>query len=300
MMPAYFSGFMRPDMRFAALDVETANRRQGSICQIAVVVFDGDQEVAGDVVLVDPEEDFDAINTGIHGIDTSSVQGAMTFPAVHARLSKILAGQHVLSHHSFDRIAISQASLRYGFETFQCRWVDSCLVSRKVWPHLRDEGGFGLKNLATRFDFALRHHDALEDARVAGRIMLRAMQESGIGLEEWATASAPRPRGGYRGSTRDVTREGDGDGPLVGQCIVFTGNFSIDKNDLADMAHIAGAAVRKRVSKETTMVVVGELVAGVVGADGKSSNLRDAERLSAKGSTIQFATESDFRELVRE
>ena len=66
------------------------------------------------------------------------------------------------------------------------------------------------------------------------------------------------------------------------------------------MAHIAGAAVRKRVSKETTMVVVGELVAGVVGADGKSSNLRDAERLSAKGSTIQFATESDFRELVRE
>jgi hypothetical protein len=27
MMPAYFSGFMRPDMRFAALDVETATIR---------------------------------------------------------------------------------------------------------------------------------------------------------------------------------------------------------------------------------------------------------------------------------
>ena len=61
----------------------------------------------------------------------------------------------------------------------------------------------------------------------------------------------------------------------------------------------SGAAVRKRVTQETTMVVVGELQAGVVGADGKSSNLRYAEQLAAKGAPILLVTEDDFRELVR-
>lgn len=285
-------------MRFAALDVETANRRQRSICQVAVVVFDGGREIAGDVVLVDPREAFDAMNMGIHGIEPDHVRGALTFPEVHGRLSRILAGHHVLSHHTFDRIAIAQASSHHSLQTFKCTWVDSCVVSRKVWPHLKEAGGFGLKNLAQQFGIELRHHDALEDARAAGRIMLRAMEESGIGLAEWAKASAPRARDGFQGSTRDITREGDGDGPLLGEQIVFTGNFTVDKFDLSDMAHVAGAAVRKRVTKETTMVVVGELLSDVVGDDGKSNNLRYGEQLAAHGASILFVTEDDFRQPV--
>lgn len=286
-------------MRFAALDVETANRRQRSICQVAVVVFDNGREIAGDVVLVDPQDEFDAMNIGIHGIDAARVRGALTFPQVHDRLSRILAGQHVLSHHTFDRIAIGQASSHHGLDTLQCRWVDSCIVARNVWPQLRDAGGFGLKNLARHFGIELRHHDALEDARAAGRIMLRAMEESGNDLDHWAERSAPRSRGAFRGSARDIARDGDGDGPLLGEHIVFTGDFTVNKFELADMAHVAGAAVRKRVTQETTMVVVGELQVGLVGDDGKSSNFRYAEQLVAGGAPILFVTEDDFRELVR-
>lgn len=286
-------------MRFAAIDVETANRRQRSICQVAVVVFDGGKEIAGDVVYVDPQDDFDPINVGIHGIDPSRVRGALTFPQVHGRLSGILAGQHVLSHHTFDRIAMGQAASHHGLQALQCTWLDSCLIARQVWPQLADSGGFGLKNLARHFGISLRHHDALEDARAAGHIMLRAIDESGVDLTQWAALGTPKPRGSYDGSKRDITRSGDGDGPLIDESIVFTGNFTVDKFELADMAHIAGAAVRKRVTQETTMVVVGELQAGVVGADGKSSNLRYAEQLAAKGAPILLVTEDDFRELVR-
>lgn len=286
-------------MRFAAIDVETANRRQRSICQVAVVVFDGEKEVASDVVYVDPEDDFDPINISIHGIDSARVRGALTFPQVHSRLSGILAGQSVLSHHTFDRIAMGQAASHHGLQVLQCTWLDSCLIARQVWPDLASQGGFGLKNLARHFGISLRHHDALEDARVAGQIMLLAMEASGTDLLRWAQLSMPKPRGSYGGSKREITREGDGDGPLIDESIIFTGNFTVDKFELADMAHMAGAAVRKRVTQETTMVVVGELPAGVAGADGKSSNLRRAEQLAAKGAPILLVTEDDFRELVR-
>lgn len=286
-------------MRFAALDVETANRRQRSICQVAVVVFEDGREIAGDVVLIDPEEDFEAMNVGLHRIHPDDVRGAMKFPALHARLGPILAGHHVVSHHTFDRIAIRQACEHYALEPFDCRWLDSCVVSRKTWPDLKASGGYGLANLADHFGIHFTHHDALEDARAAGLVMLRAIEESGAGLDHWEAVCAPRSRGNYAGSKRDVTREGDGDGPLLGETVVFTGNFTVDKYDLADMAHIAGAAVRDRVTRETTMLVVGYLHPDVVGADGKSGNLRKAERLVAKGSRIPFIIEDDFRELVR-
>jgi DNA polymerase-3 subunit epsilon len=286
-------------MRFAAIDVETANRRQRSICQLAVVVFENGREIAGEAVLVNPGEEFDPVNVAIHGIEAKDVQGAMMFPQLHARLAGFLGGHYVLSHHTFDRIAIGQASLHHGLGAIECNWVDSCAVAKAVWPHLRDAGGHGLKNLAREFDIPLRHHDALEDARVAGRLLVRAMEESGNDLAHWAKFSAPRSRGSYRGSSVDIAREGDGDGPLLGERVVFTGNFTVDKFELADMAHVAGAAVRKRVTKETSMVVVGELVAGVVGEDGKSSNLRYAEELALNGANILFVTEADFRELVR-
>ena len=69
-------------MKFVALDVKAANRSRRSICQIAVVVFSEGQEVASDVVLVNPHETFDPINVGIHGIGPDHVQHAMPLGAV--------------------------------------------------------------------------------------------------------------------------------------------------------------------------------------------------------------------------
>lgn len=286
-------------MKFAALDVETANRHRRSICQVAVVVFEDGREIAGDVVLVDPEDEFEAMNRSIHGIGPDDVKGAMIFPSVHARLHPILAGLFVISHHTFDPVAIRQACERYQLDDFGCRWVDSCAAARKAWPELKERGGHGLRNLATHFGIPLVHHDALEDARVAGMLMMKAIAETGVDLDGWLGAQKRSPAASYAGSRGSLRREGDGDGPLMDECIVFTGNFSVDKFDLADMAHIAGAAVRERVTRETTMLVVGAQDRRVVGSTGKSSNQRQAEKLVAEGRPLLIVTEMDFRELIR-
>ena len=73
----------------------------------------------------------------------------------------------------------------------------------------------------------------------------------------------------------------------------------MDKYDLADMAHIAGAAVRKGMSRQITMVVAGQQDQSVVGPTGKSGKLRQAEEMAAEGMPILIVNEDDFRELVR-
>lgn len=286
-------------MKFAALDVETANRQQRSICQVAVVVFENGREIAGDVVYVDPEDEFDPFHVRLHGIGQEQVRGALKFSEVHTRLKPILAGHYVVSHHTFDPVAIRQACSFHQLEDLHCRWLDSCAASRRAWPHLKEQGGHGLRNLADHFGLRFRHHDALEDARTAGLLMLRAMEETGIDLDGWVDATKPRARDGYSGSKRMLTREGDGDGPLLGEMIVFTGNFSVDKYELADMAHISGAAVREGISRNVTMVVVGQQDERVVGASGKSEKQRRAEEMVAQGRPILIVNEEDFRELVR-
>lgn len=68
-------------MRFISVDLETANPRMSSICQIGVVTFENGKEVDAEVRLVDPQDYFDPYNVAIHGITENQVRG----PLRHAR-----------------------------------------------------------------------------------------------------------------------------------------------------------------------------------------------------------------------
>ncbi|RZA22971.1 MAG: transposase, partial [Proteobacteria bacterium] len=66
--------------RFVAIDVETANAKRASICQIGLVVYDNRKVVDEWSTLVNPEDDFHPINVSIHGIGRRSIASAPTLP----------------------------------------------------------------------------------------------------------------------------------------------------------------------------------------------------------------------------
>jgi DNA polymerase-3 subunit epsilon len=178
---------------FVAIDLETANRNTRSICQIGIVVYEDGREVASDVVLVDPREPFEAMNIRVHGIRDSHVAGAACFPDLHGWLEKHLQDRIVVAHGNFDRGALKNACAHHVLPAFACRWLDSVTIARRAWPHLRGEGGgHGLANLARVFGVQFRHHDALEDARAAGLLTLRALDETGWTLEYCFGRAKPR------------------------------------------------------------------------------------------------------------
>ena len=170
---------------FVALDVETANADFASICSIGLVHFKRGAVFKSLTILVDPEDQFDPINTSIHGIRPEDVAGKPTMAKVFPVIGAALQDAAIVHHSPFDRTALSRAAIKDGTGGLPCFWLDNLQVARKTWDHFRMDGGYGLANLAQAFGLQFRHHDAAEDARVAGMLLLRAIADGGIGLQQW-------------------------------------------------------------------------------------------------------------------
>ncbi len=176
------------NLTFNAIDVETANSDPSSICQIGIVsVRDG--EIKRQLsVLVNPETKFNEFNVRLHGIDHHAVTGSFSLPRLEARLRRMLEGRVLVSHTSFDRRAMDGAMERYGLRPLCARWLDSAMVARRAWPR-KYRSHWNLAAIAGDLGIVFRHHDAAEDARAAGEIVLRACLDTGLDIDGWLRQS---------------------------------------------------------------------------------------------------------------
>ena len=285
-------------LTFNAIDVETANADRASICQIGIAhVQDGgirDQWKT----LINPEDWFDPWNVLIHGINEDGVRNSPTLPEVREELRRRLRGSVLVSHTSFDRVAFERAMTRYDLEQLQVTWLDSARIARRAWPDSYGTRGWGLKNIARDLGISFKHHDALEDARAAAEIVLHACAVSELDIDGWLQRVnrpilLPSP-----GSAPSERREGNAEGPLYGETIVFTGALGVPRREAADLAVSSGCSVTPSVTKNVTILVVGTQDMDKLNGYDKSSKHRKAEALIDKGIDIQILSESDFSELI--
>ena len=173
-------------MNFVALDVETANADMASICQIGIAKFKDGQLVDEWSSRIDPEDYFDDINIDIHGIDEEAVVGAPTFPEVVGELSNYLSGSVCVSHTHFDRVSLGRAFEKYNLEAIETVWLDSARVARRTWEDCARRG-YGLANICEKIGYNFKHHDALEDAKASGQVLLAAIEKTGLDVNSWLT-----------------------------------------------------------------------------------------------------------------
>lgn len=280
------------DLSFVALDVETANERRWSICQLGLVRFTYGRPEATLDALVDPETEFDPWNVSIHGISEDAVRGQPRLCDVAERLVEFVGDSIVVSHTSFDRAAMHQGHVRYEIAPPEWTWLDSSRVARRAWKEFAHKG-YALANLARHCGVAFTSHHAAEDARAAGEILVRACMESGVGVSDWVTRSR-HPLSGSGSGSHGVSRDGDPEGPLSGEVIVFTGELSTPRATLAAEAAGLGCDVRDSVTRKTTLLVVGRQDGAKLRGFTKSRKQRKAEELIAEGQEIQILGESDF------
>lgn len=278
-------------MNFVAIDVETANPDFASICQVGVAAFrDGTLRDTWES-LVDPEGYFDEMNVAVHGIDERTVRGAPKWRTVYELLAPWLQGHVVASHTPFDRAALFRACEKNGLSQYNCTWLDTARVVRRAWPAFAQKG-YGLANVTKHLNIQFQHHNAKEDARAAGEVLLRAMMETGFTVEQWLDQTtkpiyATPPSG-----------PSNPDGPLFGETLVFTGALLMLRREAAELAAAAGCEVDSGVTKRTTVLVVGDQDIARLAGHEKSSKHRKAEELMAHGQRIRIVGESDFRRLL--
>ena len=287
--------------RFFALDVETANADRASLCQVGIVEICNCEVVDKWATLIDPEDWFDPFNSSIHGIDDHAVRGAPTFPEVYERLSKDLTGRIVVSHTAFDRTAISRAAERYGLPLPSIHWLDSARIVRRAWPNKYGKRGYGLQNVASDLGIHYEAHDALEDARAAGEVVVRACADTGLGIDDWCQLLLRRTKTTRRtGPAGPIRQDGNPGGPLYGEVVVFTGTLEVSRHEAAAQAAEAGCSVQDSVTKKTTILVVGVQNRSLLRGYDKSSKHRKAEGLIGRGADLQILSERDFKDLLIE
>ncbi len=229
-------------MDFVALDVETANADLASICAVGLVHFRGGQVFRSLELLIDPQDDFDPTNVAIHGITPDRVVGKPTMEQAIPAIGQQLADCAIVHHSPFDRSAFQKAAERFGVQAPDVVWLDSLRIARRAWLHFQVAGGYGLANLCDAFNISFRHHDATEDARAAGLIVLRAIADTGIPLEQWPDR-CNRPLHWTSGEEARPARRGNPAGALAGETVAFTGRLQIARSKAADLASAVGCDV---------------------------------------------------------
>lgn len=285
------TGILTEQERFAFIDVETANSDTTSICQIGVVVFENNVEVSSWSTLVDPLSHFSSSNIRIHGIAADDVIGQPSFAELYDDLRGQLENQIVFSHTLFDQRSITGAADQVGLSLFDHRWFDSTRVIRQTWPRY-SKRGYGLANLTKEFQIEFAHHDALEDARAAALILVRAFEESDAGLHDWLERLETKSQS--KRATRVAKLEGSSTGLLAGEVVVITGEPIAGKKIASEAINSLGAAVYPSVTKQTSILLVcGDSVAQKTGKQKK------AEQYIGQGQRIEIMSEEEFIILLR-
>lgn len=191
---------------------------------------------------------------------------------------------------------MARALEKYGLGQIECAWLDTARVVRRCWEEC-SQRGYGLENVSTMLGIEYQPHDAEEDARAAGSILVHAVQKTGMTVSQWLDR-VKQPIDPSRPSSSHVAMTGNPDGDLYGNTVVFTGTLSIRRIEAARLAARAGCEVTDSVNKHTTLLVVGGQDLRRLADKEKSSKHRKAENLIAKSCRIRIFGETDFRSLI--
>lgn len=284
-------------MDFVAIDIETANADMSSICQIGIAKYSNAKLADEWVSLINPDTHFDAMNISIHGITENDVRDAPRIPEVYNTLKSYLANTVCVCHTHFDRVSMNQTISKYGLENLDSIWLDSAKVARRTWKQFAKRG-YGLENVCEFIGFEFNHHDALEDAKAAGKVILVAMEQTGFGIDKWLERVNQPINPDSLSSNQAIRREGNPEGELNGEVICFTGSLEILRSEAADLAAGVGCTVASGVTKKTTLLVVGDQDISKLAGNNKSSKHRKAEQFILQGQSIRILRESDFKALV--
>lgn len=288
-------------MRFLALDIETANADYSSICQIGIAEFENGKVINTWSSLINPKSYFDPFNVSIHGITEHDVKNAPTFDKIHKELSTKLEGKITVHHMPFDRTALNRVCEEYQLPTINTKWLDSAKITRRTWEQFAYKG-YGLKNIADFLKINFEHHDALEDAVAAGLVVNEACQIKELTIDEWFIRIGKPINQNDTSSnySASVKQDGNPEGSLFGENLVFTGTLSLARKEAAVIAAKIGCNVLDSVTQKTTILVVGTQDSTKLAGYDKSSKHRKAEALIEKGKQIKILSEKDFIQMCND
>ncbi len=170
-------------MKIVAIDFETANYSNLSICSVGIAIFENNQLADTYYSLVRPPKGYGWFRpdwiTECHGISHTDVYNAPEFPAIAPELfTRLAAADVVVAHNAqFDMHVLRSTSAHFNLPCPAFDYLCTLTLGRRVWPELKSHS---LDALAAHIGHQFDHHHAQADAGAAGWILLAMMIQKGI------------------------------------------------------------------------------------------------------------------------
>ena len=164
---------------WVAIDFETASSR-GTPCSAGLAVVESGRIIDCHSWLIRPPVfEFWGFNVALHGITPEMCEHALGWEDSLAKILEIAAVRPPLAHNtSFDMGVVRDACDLAGVEWPRLRYACTVVIGRHVRPGLPT---YSLPFLAAHLGLvAESHHDAREDAAVAARIALAALEATQV------------------------------------------------------------------------------------------------------------------------
>ena len=154
---------------FTAIDFETAQPKQYSICQVGIVRVEEGVIVETYNQLVYPPDNYywDRF-IDIHGISPYDTRFAPIFADIWDDIKHFFEGQHVVAHNgAFDFSVLNQTLNFYNLQSVQFEQHCTYKIYKKK-----------LNILCAEHNITLKHHDALSDAKACAALFSKYLNEN--------------------------------------------------------------------------------------------------------------------------
>ncbi len=287
---------------YVALDLETTglDPEWDSIIEIGMVRVRRGEVVAEYSTLVNPGMPIDDFIAELTGITNDMLAAAPALPEVLPAAREFLGDDIILGHNiNFDINFIYDNCECQGLKPVSNGYIDTMRISRRVLPDLKHHRLGDIVN-ALGVDHAQAHR-AIGDchATIGCYKALLAHIDAGAGREAYITEVSRH--GAQRPDLHALTADGtavDEMHPLYGKHCVFTGTLAkMVRLDAAQAVVNVGGLCDNGVNKDTNFLILGASDYSKI-KDGKSSKLKRAESLIAKGADLQIISENVFYDLM--
>lgn len=284
---------------FISLDVETATADH-MICQIGITVV-ADKKIVGSKswLIKPPANKYDWQCVRVHKITEETTCNSPTFCQVWQEISDYLIDATVVAHNAanFDEIAIRKNLAFYHIDDFGIKpFIDTV----SLWGQRTS-----LEDLCVGFGWLVNgHHDAKWDAEICAKIYLEYLagnhpdwdvveryhsSKEGTAIQH-SKEAAEKKRIGGDVLIKDLSNASPQNNPFYNRKIVITGDFTLERKEMAQILKRYGADVNTSISKLTNYVLVGS-------APGPSKMAKIAQ-LKEQGYVIRILNEKDFNRII--
>lgn len=275
---------------FVAIDVETAQGKRWSICQIGLTeVIGGEISETITELIQPPANKYLKGNINIHGITPEMTENKPIFPEIWEKLYKRIENKKLVAHSAdFDIDCIRQTLDYYNMNIphfdYDCTFKGS---------------GMRLDEACEAFNIELnKHHDAGCDSEACAKIYLKLLNgEIPSKVIRKATSKVvynqtPEGHDRLQGDVLKPDLENaDTDSPFYNKKVVFTGVLeNISRQDAADIVKKMGADIDTGITKRTDYVITG--------LDPGPSKMNKIIKYNNDGCTIKILYEKEFLKMI--